>query len=126
MIERQNDAIDAIDSAILVISTFADKDSASQFGTTAVESQLAACVNLIPGVTSIYQWKGRIEEEAEVIALIKTTTGKLVELEAFLQKNHPYDEPECVVLPIEAGSAGYLDWIKDSLRDQTALDKSPT
>ncbi|MCL4163032.1 UNVERIFIED_CONTAM: hypothetical protein GTU68_015190 [Idotea baltica] len=114
MIERQNDAIDR---AVLVISTFANEDSARQFGTTAVESQLAACVNLIPGVTSIYQWKGKLEEEGEVIALMKTTEGKLEDLEAFVQKNHPYDEPEFIVVPIEAGSTGYLNWIRGSIRD---------
>jgi periplasmic divalent cation tolerance protein len=123
MIERQKDAID---KAIMVISTFANHDSARQFGTTAVESQLVACVNLIPGVSSIYQWKGKIEEEAEVIALMKTSEGKLEALEAFLQENHPYEEPECIVVPIEAGSTGYLDWIRGAVTDQTALDKPAT
>ena len=119
MIERQNDAIDR---AVLVVSSFADQDSARQVGTTVVESQLAACVNLVPGVTSIYQWKGKIEEEGEVIALIKTTAEKLIELEAFLQENHPYEEPEF----IEAGSTGYLDWIRGSMTGQTAVDKRAT
>ncbi len=123
MIERQNDANDR---AVLVISTFADEDSARQFGTSVVESQLAACVNMVPGVSSIYRWQGKIEEESEVIALIKTTSGKLDELEAFLQKNHPYDEPECVVVPIEAGSKGYLDWLRGAITGQTALDKPAT
>ncbi len=123
MIERQNDAINR---AVLVISTFADEDTARQFGTTVVESQLAACVNLIPGVTSIYRWQGKIETEGEVIALMKTTAEKLVDLEAFLQKNHPYDEPECVVVPIESGSTGYLDWIRGAVSNQTALDKPVT
>ncbi len=112
MIERQNDATDR---AVLVISTFADNETARQFGTTVVESQLAACVNLIPGATSIYRWKGKVEEESEVVAIMKTTAAKLVELEAFLQKNHPYDEPECIVLPIEAGSKGYLDWVRSGV-----------
>jgi|TARA_B110000305_G_C19436851_1_gene639480 periplasmic divalent cation tolerance protein len=123
MIERQNDAIDR---AVLVVSSFADQDSARQVGTTVVESQLAACVNLVPGVTSIYQWKGKIEEEGEVIALIKTTAEKLIELEAFLQENHPYEEPEFIVVPIEAGSTGYLDWIRGSMTGQTAVDKRAT
>ena len=123
MIERQNDAIDR---AVLVISTFADCDSARQFGTTVVESQLVACVNLIPGVSSIYRWNGKIEEEGEVIILMKTTAEKLVELEAFLQENHPYEEPEFIVVPIEVGSTGYLDWIRGSITGQTALDKPTT
>ena len=123
MIERQNDAIDRV---VLMVSTFADHDTARQFGTTVVESQLAACVNVIPGATSIYRWKGKVEEESEVIALIKTTADKLVELEAFLQKNHPYDEPECIVLPIEAGSTGYLDWVRGGVTGQTAVDKPAT
>lgn len=120
MIERQNDAINPV---VMVISTFSNHDAARQFGTVVVESQLAACVNLIPGVTSIYQWKGRIEEEAEVIAVMKTTDDKLVQLEAFLQENHPYDEPEFVVLPVEACSKGYLDWVRDAVTAQSALDK---
>ena len=123
MIERQNDAIDRV---VLVISTFADNDTARQFGTTVVESQLAACVNVIPGATSIYRWKGKVEEESEVVAIMKTTVAGLVELEAFLQKNHPYDEPECIVLPIEAGSKGYLDWVRGGVRGQTKVDKPLT
>lgn len=109
MIKRQNDSPDSV---VMVITTFSEREEARQFGTRAVEMQLVACVNLLPGVESIYEWKGNLEREAECLMLMKTTRGKLVELEAWVQKNHPYEEPEFLVLPAEAGSVGYLDWVR--------------
>ena len=117
MIERQNDADDSVK---LVITTFPNEEVARQIGTQLVEIQLAACVNLLPGVQSIYCWKGKVEKESEILGYIKTTNSRLEELEKWLQENHPYDEPEFVVVPIEAGSSGYLGWV----REQTQVDKS--
>lgn len=113
MLERQNDAKIPV---ILVVTTFPNPEVAGQIGTQLIESQLAACVNTIPGVTSIYQWKGRIENESEVVGLIKTTEDRLAELEAWIQENHPYDEPEMIVLDIETGSSGYLDWVREQVK----------
>ncbi len=113
MLERQNDAKEPV---ILVVTTFPNPEVAGQFGTQLVESQLAACVNTIPGVTSIYRWKGKVENEMEVIGLIKTTADRLEELEAWIQENHPYDEPEMIVLHVEAGSGGYLDWVREQVK----------
>lgn len=109
MIERQNDSSDSV---VMVITTFPEREKARQFGTRAVEMQLVACVNLLPGVESIYEWKGKLEIKGECLMLMKTIRGNLVELEAWVQKNHPYEEPEFLVLPAEAGSAGYLDWVR--------------
>lgn len=111
MLQRQNGTKDDL---CVVITTFETIDSASQFGTHLVESQLAACVNLIPGVESIYRWKEKVEQENEIIALVKTRREKLGELERWVQENHPYEEPEFVVIDVEAGSGGYLDWVREN------------
>jgi uncharacterized protein involved in tolerance to divalent cations len=91
-----------------------------------VESQLAACVNVLPGVESIFRWQGEVQLDAEAIALIKTTRGRLEELEAWLQTYHPYEVPEILVLTPESGSARYLQWVRESVGSggETALDKA--
>jgi len=123
MIERQNGTTEDI---LTLITTFADAEIARQIGTQLVESQLAACVNVLPGVESIYRWQGEVRLEAEAIVLIKTTRGRLNELEAWLQTNHPYEVPEILVLTPEAGSARYFQWVRESVAagGETPLDKA--
>jgi periplasmic divalent cation tolerance protein len=123
MIERQNGTSEDI---ITLITTFADAETARQIGTQLVESQLAACVNVLPGVESIFRWQGEVQLDAEAIALIKTTRGRLEELEAWLQTYHPYEVPEILVLTPESGSARYLQWVRESVGSggETALDKA--
>lgn len=116
MIERQKDAGDRV---VLAVTTFPNEDIAGQIGTHLVDSQLVACVNMLPGATSIYRWKENVETETEVVGIMKTTERTLEKLEAELQEKHPYDEPEFVVLAVEAGSAGYLGWV----REETRVDK---
>lgn len=79
-----------------------------------VEERLVACANLIGRATSIYRWEGAIEEAEECLALLKTTSGRLAELEARLLELHPYDVPELVALRVAAGSERYLDWVRDA------------
>jgi len=123
MIERQNGTTEDI---LTLITTFADAEAARQIGTQLVESQLAACVNVLPGVESIYRWQGEVRLEAEAIVLIKTTRGRLNELEAWLQTNHPYEVPEILVLTPESGSARYFQWVRESVAagGETPLDKA--
>ena len=123
MIEIQNGTSEDI---ITLITTFADAETARQIGTQLVESQLAACVNVLPGVESIFRWQGEVQLDAEAIALIKTTRGRLEELEAWLQTHHPYEVPEILVLTPESGSARYLQWVRESVGSggETALDKA--
>lgn len=116
MIERQNGTSEDL---LILLTTFPDAEKARQIGTIWVESQLAACVNLLPGVESIYRWQGKTESSAEVLAVVKTTRGRLGELEASLRELHPYELPECLVLSPEGGSAEYLAWV----RGETTLDK---
>ena len=123
MIERQSGTTEDI---LTLITTFADAEAARQIGTQLVESQLAACVNVLPGVESIYRWQGEVRLEAEAIVLIKTTRGRLNELEAWLQTNHPYEVPEILVLTPESGSARYFQWVRESVAagGETPLDKA--
>lgn len=112
MIERQNDTPDDV---LILLTTFADAEAARQIGTQIVESQLAACVNVLPTVESIFRWQGEVELDAEAIALIKTTRARLAELEAWLQTHHPYEVPEILVLTPESGSARYFQWARESV-----------
>ena len=88
----------------IVLCTFPDPSRARHIGTLLVEKQLAACVNLIPGVESIFSWKGRISKEQEVLAVFKTTGDRL-------EEHHPYDLPELLILPV-GGSESYLNWVR--------------
>lgn len=86
-----------------------------------VEQQLAACVNIVPGATSIYKWKGAIEEAAELLLIIKTSRPLFETLRTELTKIHPYEVPEIVAVPIVDGAEPYLNWIEKGLRgDLTA------
>jgi periplasmic divalent cation tolerance protein len=81
-----------------------------------VESRLAACVNVIPGVVSLYRWKGRVHRDAENLLVIKTTAAKLKALEKRIKSRHPYETPEFIVLAVSAGSKEYLGWLADQVR----------
>lgn len=119
MIERQNGTGEEV---VICLTTFPDSEKAGQIGTIWVESQLAACVNLLPGTESIYRWEGKTERSQEVLAIVKTTRARLPELESSLRELHPYDLPEFLVLPPESGCGAYLAWV----RRETTLDKSPS
>lgn len=80
-----------------------------------VAERLAACVQVIDRVTSVYEWQGAVEEEAEALLVVKTTEGQVNELSRYLDEHHPYDVPECVFVPISAGSPAYLDWLGGSV-----------
>ena len=98
--------------AMVVLCTFPDIEQARQIGAALVERQVAACVNLLPGVESIYRWEGKVEKAGEVLAIIKTT--RYAELEAAIQELHPYEVPEILALPVAAGSEAYLRWVGES------------
>ncbi|HEU5457605.1 MAG TPA: divalent-cation tolerance protein CutA [Terracidiphilus sp.] len=101
--------------ARIVLTTAADPDEAARLARSLVEEGLAACATILPGAQSIYHWEGKVEHAAEVLVLIKTRTPQLEALEARLHALHSYLTPEFLVLPVEAGSAGYLEWLQSSL-----------
>ena len=98
-------------SAVSIYATFPNMTIAEEIGTALVEGGLAACVNLIPGMRSIYRWKGAIERAEEVVAFIKTRPARAPAVIAAIVAKHPYDTPAIVVFPISQGSRRYLDWI---------------
>jgi len=101
--------------SILVVSSFPDIEKARQIGTALVEKQLAACVNLIPSVESIYRWEGKVESANEVIAFIKTTADCYPELETAILELHPYKVPEIIATEITDGLTSYLNWVNQSV-----------
>jgi periplasmic divalent cation tolerance protein len=102
---------------VLVLTTLpADADAAS-FAQALVEARLAACVNLLPIMQSIYRWQGAVEQESERQVVIKTSRLRIDALWTRLRDLHPYEVPEFVVLPVVDGSDAYLKWLGDSLRD---------
>lgn len=102
--------------ARIVLTTGPDAEEANRLGRALVEERLAACATLIPAVRSIYWWQGGIESADECLLLLKTTEDKLEGLEARLHELHSYKTPEFLVLPLEAGSQTYLDWMQNCLR----------
>lgn len=100
----------------LVLSTCGSIDEARKLARALVEKQLAACVNIVPQIESVYYWKGKVETSTEFLLLIKSTAGAFDELRDVLMELHSYDLPECIEISIEDGSAAYLAWIGESVR----------
>lgn len=100
-----------VDSVVVVVSTFPSQDAAASVARTLVEERLAACVNIVPAIRSIYRWESAIHDEAEVLAIIKTTAERLVAMRERLVELHPYDVPEAIELPVAGGHAPYLAWV---------------
>jgi periplasmic divalent cation tolerance protein len=103
-------------TARIVLTTAADPEEADRLAMTLVEEQLAACVTLIPQARSVYRWQGAVETATETLLLLKTSVAQLEALEARLHALHSYQTPEFLVLPVESGSRGYLEWLESSLR----------
>jgi periplasmic divalent cation tolerance protein len=101
---------------ILVLSTCAGLDEARALAGKLVEERLAACVNLVPGVESVYHWQGTVEQSSEVLLVIKTRRSLLADLSKRIETLHTYTVPEVIAMPIVAGSEGYLFWLERELR----------
>jgi periplasmic divalent cation tolerance protein len=103
--------VDSSDNYIVVLCTAPDAQVGAEIGRGLVEQQLAACVNIVPGLRSIYSWQGEVKDDGEVQLLIKTRRARFEAVAQWIRANHPYTEPEIIALPIIAGSSTYLDWI---------------
>lgn len=101
---------------IVVLITVPSKEEAESITKTIVEKKLAACVNIVDIVKSVYWWQGKIEEGKELLLIIKTLKSKFKELEKEIKKLHSYTVPEIIALPIVEGFEKYLNWIKESLQ----------
>jgi len=103
----------------LVLCTCPDAKTAETLAAALVAERLAACVNVVAGLTSIYPWDGKIETATEHLLLIKTETASFMALEASIREKHPYELPEIVAVPILRGSTAYLEWISQWLHPET-------
>jgi periplasmic divalent cation tolerance protein len=101
----------------IVLTTAGSEEEARKIARHLVESRMAACVNIVPHVTSIYRWKENIEEAAEWLLVIKTTTPTFEKVSQAIVELHSYDLPECICLTIEGGSPNYLQWIAESVAE---------
>ncbi|HSD89560.1 MAG TPA: divalent-cation tolerance protein CutA [Kofleriaceae bacterium] len=96
---------------VVVFSTFPTPEKATEVVRTLVSEQLAACGNLVGSVRSIYRWKGEVLDEPETLAILKTTQDRFEAMRARLVELHPYELPEVIAMPVEAGHAPYLAWV---------------
>lgn len=104
--------------ALVVLCTCPNDGVARELAGRLVENRLAACVNILPEIRSIYRWQGELQEDGEALMIIKTTRDVYPALEAWLLEAHPYDVPEAIALPLEAGSRSYLEWIAAECGEQ--------
>ncbi|OWW22256.1 divalent-cation tolerance protein CutA [Noviherbaspirillum denitrificans] len=106
---QQQDLI--MQDVLLVLTNVPDEVTAHTIARKVVEARLAACVNVLPAVRSIYRWEGKVEEAGEVTMLIKTVRQRYAALEAAIRESHPYDVPEIIAVPVTAGLTAYLGWV---------------
>jgi periplasmic divalent cation tolerance protein len=99
---------------LIVLTTVGNAEQGRRIARELVDSRLAACVTCIPGLTSVYRWMGRVEEDAEMLLLIKTTDARVEELKAQLLRIHPYEVPEFLVLPVRDGGEAFRRWLGES------------
>ncbi len=98
--------------------TAANREEALRVAERLVGSQLAACVQILPAMESVYRWKGEIERQAEILLIAKTVRSKFEELEREVRQLNSYETPEIIALPITTGSTPYLEWLSTSLNTQ--------
>lgn len=101
--------------AIVVFITTANSEEAARLANMLVELRLAACVQILPEMESVYRWQGKIERQKEVLLIAKTTRSRFEELEREVRAIHSYETPEIVALPLAAGSPPYLEWLNSSV-----------
>ncbi len=99
----------------LALTTCPDPDTASRIAKSLVTERFATCVNQLPNVRSTYFWDGRLQNDAEILLMIKTTHSRLRDLEARLKALHPYELPELIVLPVIGGNEAYLRWVREGM-----------
>jgi periplasmic divalent cation tolerance protein len=101
--------------ALIILCTCPDDTTAERLARGLVTERLSACVNVLPGIRSIYRWQSAVEDEAEVLLVIKSTGDAYAALESWLTRHHPYDVPEIVSLPTSHVAAPYLAWLRGNV-----------
>lgn len=105
-----------MDPEVLVVLVTCPPDRAGTLAGKLVAERLAACVNLVPQLRSVYRWKGSVQHDDETLLIVKTTPDRFAALKDFVLKNHPNEVPEVIALPVAAGHAPYLEWVMESTR----------
>lgn len=103
------------DDPIVVFLTASNGEEATRLADLLIGAHLAACVQILPEMESVYRWQGKIERQSEILLIAKTTAGKFAELEREVRALHSYETPEIVAVPLVAGSTPYLEWLTHSL-----------
>jgi periplasmic divalent cation tolerance protein len=104
--------------ARILLVTVPDHETALRLSRMLVGEKLAACVNVVPGITSVYRWQGRVEEDGEELLIVKTTEDRISGALEAVSRDHPYDVPEGLVLTVERGLEAYLEWVQESVRTE--------
>ncbi len=99
---------------LLIMSTFPNMEKAEELATRLIQAKLAACINILPPMKSVYRWKNRIESGTEHLLMIKTRKERYQAVTEVIQQQHPYELPEIIAVPINAGLPAYLDWILEN------------
>lgn len=108
------------EQVIVALSTCPDEATARRIAEVLVGERLATCVNRVTGVASTYVWEGRLQDDAEILLIIKTTAARLAELASRLKVLHPYELPELVALPVAGGNEPYLQWVRTGVAGSLA------
>lgn len=106
----------------ILFNTCPDNDTAQRLATSLVTQRLAACVNIIPGIHSVYHWQGQCHQDTEWLLIIKASAAAYTAIAEHIQSNHPYDCPELIALPVSAGLPDYLTWISQQSQAPVSLD----
>ena len=106
--------------ALIVFTAFASETDAARVARVLVEERLVACANLLPGARSIYRWKAAVNDEREVVVLMKTRKQDWTALVSRLHELHPYETPECVAVRLAAGAPKYMAWLDEALAPEGA------
>jgi periplasmic divalent cation tolerance protein len=106
--------------AVVILSTCPDQPSARRLAELLVTGRLAACVNIVPGIESIFWWDNKLDKSHELLLIVKTTRVQLAAVVRTIRREHPYDVPEVIALPVTGGSPPYLRWLAESVRPPRA------
>jgi len=109
-----------MDEVVVFISCASEKE-AENIARILLKEQLAACINMLPAITSFFSWQGKVQREKEVLMIVKSLKSVFNDLEKTVKKHHSYEIPEIIVLPITDGAKDYLDWIRESTRSDKTL-----
>jgi periplasmic divalent cation tolerance protein len=103
---------------LIIFVTAPNEEAASRLATTLVGERLAACVNIVPAITSIYRWQGNVTRDSETLLIIKSSESRYNELERRVKELHSYTTPEVIAFKIERGSEAYLQWLRESVTEE--------